>query len=59
MGTGFHGGFGKTQGSKDQHDSYQRETLPKRSPITISPSATIKEETKAGYQQVKYSWKQN
>jgi hypothetical protein len=57
MGAGFHGGFGNTQGNKDQHTSYLREILPKRSPITIPPTATIKEETKNGYQQVKYSWK--
>ena len=59
MGGGFHGGFGKTQGSEDNDAYYIEEILPKSSPIKIPSNANIKEEQKNGYQQVKYTWKKD
>lgn len=56
MGAGFHGGFGNTHGANENHKDYIENTLPKTSPITIPASATIKEEKKKGYDQVKYTW---
>lgn len=38
------------------HQEYLRFELPKSSPIKVPSSATIKEEQKQGYNQVKYSW---
>lgn len=58
MGAGFHGGFGNTYGARKNHKDYIEKTLPKGSPIKIPSSATIKEERKNGYDQVKYTWKQ-
>lgn len=40
-----------------QHQEYLRNELPKSSPLKIPPDASIKEEQKQGYDQVKYSWK--
>lgn len=57
MGAGFHGGFGNTHGANENHKDFIENTLPKTSPITIPASATIKEEKKNGYDQVKYTWK--
>ena len=57
MGTGFHGGFGKTYGTDEGYKNYIENILPKRSPIKIPSLATIKEKQKNGYNQVKYSWK--
>lgn len=56
MGAGFHGGFGGTHGDSEKHKDYIENTLPKTSPIKIPSSATIKEEQKNGYDQVKYTW---
>ena len=56
MGTGFHGGFGGTYGADENHRDYIQNILPKGSPIKIPSSATIKEEQKKGYVQVKYTW---
>ena len=55
MGAGFHGGFGKTYGASENHKDYIENTLPKSSPIKIPVFATIKEEKKNGYDQVKYT----
>ena len=57
MGAGFHGGFGNTEGAKKNHKDYIENILPKSSPIIIPSSATIREEQKNGYDQVKYTWK--
>ena len=57
MGAGFHGGFGGTHGAGENHKDYIKYTLPKSSPIKIPSSATVKEEQKNGYDQVKYTWK--
>ena len=57
MGAGFHGGFGGTHGAGENHKDYIENTLPKSSPIKIPSSATVKEEQKNGYDQVKYTWK--
>lgn len=57
MGAGFHGGFGGTHGASENHKDYIENTLPKGSPIKIPSSATVKEEQKNGYDQVKYTWK--
>lgn len=58
MGAGYHGGFGtETHGAKEEHDYYLARTLPSRSPLKIPTSATIKEEQKNGYTQVKYTWR--
>ena len=57
MGAGFHGGFGGTHGAGENHKDYIENTLPKSSPIRIPSSATVKEEQKNGYDQVKYTWK--
>ncbi len=57
MGAGQHGGFGDTYGANDSHNDYIEHILPKTSPITIPATATIKEEKKNGYDQVKYTWK--
>ncbi|MCQ2439022.1 MAG: hypothetical protein MJ074_04575 [Oscillospiraceae bacterium] len=57
MGTGVHGGFGDgTQGARDSHEEYLTNDLPKGSPIAIPSTASIKEEHKDGYDQVKYTW---
>ncbi len=57
MGAGFHGGFGGTHGAGENHKDYIENTLPNSSPIKIPSSATVKEEQKNGYDQVKYTWK--
>lgn len=57
MGTGYYGGFGSTFGNREQKEYYVRHILPKSCPIRIPSTATIKEEQKNGYQQVKYIWK--
>lgn len=59
MGTGAGKGlnFGNTNGSQQSHADYISKELPKSSPIKIPPMATVKEETKNGYDQVKYTWK--
>lgn len=57
MGTGYHGGFGNTHGANENHKNYIENILPKTAPITIPLTATIKEEKKNGYKQVKYTWK--
>ena len=57
MGAGFHGGFGNTKGTRENNRSFLENILPKGSPIKIPSSATIKEEQKNGYEQVKYTWK--
>lgn len=57
MGTGYHGGFGDTHGSSDNHQSFLENELPKSSPISIPPSAKITEEKKNGYDQIKYTWR--
>lgn len=57
MGTGYYGGFGDTHGESEHHRDYIQNMLPKTSPITIPSTATIKEEQKNGYKQVKYTWK--
>jgi len=57
MGADFHGGFGGTHGADENHKDYIENTLPKSSPIKIPSSATVKEEQKNGYDQVKYTWK--
>lgn len=57
MGTGAGGNFGNTKGSRQNHADYISKELPKGSPIKIPSTATIKEETKNGYDQVKYTWK--
>lgn len=56
MGTGYHGGFGSTHGSGSHHTDYIRNTLPQTAPIHIPASASVKEEHKNGYEQVKYRW---
>lgn len=56
MGAGFHGGFGDTEGAREGHREYVEKILPQTSPIKIPSSATIKEEQKNGYNQVKYTW---
>ena len=58
MGTGAGKGlnFGNTKGSQQSHADYISKELPKSSPIKIPPTATIKEEAKNGYDQVKYTW---
>lgn len=56
MGAGFHGGFGSTFGQKKNHTQYLKNELSKLSPIKIPSNATIKEEKKNGYDQVKYTW---
>ena len=38
------------------HQEYLRKDLPKSYPIKVPKTATIKEEQKQGYDQVKYSW---
>lgn len=38
------------------HQEYLRNELPKSAPLKVPVSATIKEEQKDGYNQVKYSW---
>ena len=38
------------------HMEYLKNDLPKSSPINVPKSATIKEEEKQGYSQVKYNW---
>ena len=57
MGTGEGGNFGNTKGSQQSHADYISKELPKGSPINIPSTATVKEENKNGYDQVKYSWK--
>lgn len=57
MGTGAGGNFGNTKGSQKSHEDYISKELPKGSPIKIPSSATVKEEKKDGYDQVKYTWK--
>ena len=57
MGAGFHGGFGGTHGAGENRKDHIKNTLPKRSPVKIPSSATIKEGQKNGYDQVKYTWK--
>ncbi len=38
------------------HQEYLKNELPKSSPLKVPETATIKEEQKQGYDQVKYSW---
>lgn len=38
------------------HAEYVKNELPKSSPLKIPSNATIKEEQKNGYQQIKYNW---
>lgn len=38
------------------HEEYIHDILPKTSPLKIPNNATIKEETKTGYDQIKYFW---
>ena len=59
MGTGAGKGlnFGNTYGSQQNHVDYISKELIKRSPIKVPKTATIKEEEKNGYNQVKYNWK--
>lgn len=56
MGTGVHGGFGKTHGSAPNHHDYIQKILPKTAPMSIPSSASIKEQHKNGYEQIKYQW---
>ena len=56
MGTGAGGNFGNTKGSQKSHEDYVTKELPKGSPIKIPSNATVKEETKNGYEQIKYTW---
>ena len=49
--------FGNTKGSQSNHNDYIKKELPKGSPIKIPSDATVKEEKKDGYDQVKYTWK--
>ncbi len=58
MGTGLHGGFGGTKGSNSNHAEYIENDLPKSAPLKIPSTATVKEEQKDGYNQVKYTWKE-
>ena len=41
----------------EQHKEYLQKTLPRSSPIQIPTTATINEQEKTGYTQVKYTWK--
>ena len=59
MGTGYHGGFGNSHGAKENNAYYVKYVLPKSSPIKIPSTATIKEEQKNGYQQIKYTWEKD
>lgn len=58
MGTSAGDGLnsGNTKGSQSNHNDYIKKELPKGSPIKIPSDATVKEEKKDGYDQVKYTW---
>ena len=43
--------------SKDAGKAYDLKTLPKSSPMQIPKNATVTEQQKQGYQQVKYQWR--
>lgn len=59
MGGGSGGGtnFGNMRGSNYNNRNYNLKELRKGSPIKIPSTASVKVETKNGYNQVKYTWK--